>query len=101
VPSLIFAYGAEIKVAGTASLLISLPTVLMGVLRYAGQGAYRKRHDLTKTIGPMGVGSVIGAFIGGLLVGIVPSAILKMGLGIILIWSASRIFRHARRRPLA
>ncbi len=41
IPTLIFAYGAEIKVAGTASLLISLPTVLMGVLRYAGQGAYR------------------------------------------------------------
>jgi uncharacterized membrane protein YfcA len=101
IPTLIFAYGAEIKVAGTASLLISLPTVLMGVLRYAGQGAYRKRHDLTETIGPMGVGSVIGAIIGGLLVGIVPSAILKMVLGIILIWSASRIFRHARGRPLA
>lgn len=101
IPTLVFAYGAEIKVAGTASLLISLPTVLMGVLRYAGQGAYRERHDLTKTIGPMGVGSVIGAIIGGLLVGIVPSAILKVGLGIILIWSASRIFRHARARPQA
>lgn len=101
IPILIFAYGAEIKVAGTASLLISLPTVMMGVLRYAGQGAYRERHDLTETIGPMGAGSVIGAIMGGLLAGIVPSAILKVGLGIILIWSASRIFRHARRRPQA
>lgn len=98
IPTLVFAYGAEIKVAGTASLVISLPTVLMGVLRYAGQGAYRERRDLRDTIVPMGVGSVIGAIIGGLLVGIVPSAILKVGLGIILIWSASRIFRHARHR---
>ncbi|MGQ9928186.1 MAG: sulfite exporter TauE/SafE family protein [Chloroflexaceae bacterium] len=98
IPTLIFAYGAEIKVAGTTSLLISLPTVLMGVLRYAGQGAYRKRHDLTRTIGPMGAGSVIGAIIGGLLVGLIPSAVLKVVLGVILIWSANRIFRH-RKQP--
>jgi uncharacterized membrane protein YfcA len=44
----------------------------------------------------MGVGSVIGAISGGLLVGIIPSTILKVGLGGILIWSASRIFRHTR-----
>ncbi len=96
IPTLIFAYGAEIKVAGSASLLISLPTVLMGVVRYLGQGAYQTRHDLRETIAPMGAGSVIGAIIGGLLVGIAPSAILKIGLGIILIWSASRIFYHRR-----
>ncbi len=92
IPTLIFAYGAEIKVAGSASLLISLPTVLMGVLRYLGQGAYQERRDLQETIAPMGAGSVVGAITGGVLVGIVPSAILKIGLGIILIWSASRIF---------
>ncbi len=97
IPTLIFAYGAEVKVAGSASLLISLPTVLMGVVRYLGQGAYQARHDLRETIAPMGAGSVIGAIIGGLLVGIAPSAILKIGLGIILIWSASRIFLHHRR----
>jgi uncharacterized protein len=97
IPTLIFAYGAEIKLAGTASLLISLPTVLMGVVRYTGQGAYRDQRDLRDTITPMGAGSVIGAVVGGLLVGLVPSAVLKVGLGIILIWSASRIFRHRGR----
>ncbi len=96
IPTLVFAYGAEIKVAGTASLLISLPTVLMGVLRYARQHAYAERRDRYQTIVPMGVGSVIGAVIGGLLVGIVPSAVLKIGLGMILIWSATRIFHHTR-----
>lgn len=96
IPTLILAYGADIKMAGTASLLISLPTVLMGVLRYTGQGAYRDPRDLRDTIASMGVGSVLGAVIGGLLVGFVPSAILKVGLGLILIWSASRIFRHRK-----
>jgi uncharacterized membrane protein YfcA len=44
----------------------------------------------------MGVGSVIGAVIGGALAGIVPVSILKLGLGIILNVSAWRMFRHAR-----
>jgi uncharacterized membrane protein YfcA len=31
IPTLVFAYGADIKTAGTASLLISLPTVAVGI----------------------------------------------------------------------
>jgi len=46
----------------------------------------------------MGIGSVIGALIGGLLVGTIPASLLKIGLGIILIISAVRTFRH-RRTP--
>lgn len=95
IPTLVFAFGADIKTAGTASLLISLPTVLVGVLRHAGRGAYAERRALTATVAPMGVGSVIGAILGGLLVGLVPASWLKVGLGVILIASALRIFRHA------
>lgn len=58
------------------------------------RGTYRDRGDLTGTILPMGVGSVIGAVIGGLLVGIAPDAALKVLLGVILIVSATRVFRH-------
>ncbi len=66
IPSPIFASGAEIKVAGPAILFISLPTALIGVVRYFDQGAYQTRRDLRETIAPMGAGSVIGAIIGGL-----------------------------------
>jgi uncharacterized membrane protein YfcA len=41
----------------------------------------------------MGLGSVLGAVIGGLLVGSAPAALLKFGLGIVLILSAWRTFR--------
>jgi uncharacterized membrane protein YfcA len=37
---------------------------------------------------------VLGAVIGGLLVGSVPAGILKLGLGVILIVSAWRTFRR-------
>jgi uncharacterized membrane protein YfcA len=93
IPTLVFAFGAGIKAAGTASLLISLPTVAVGVLRHRGLGSYEDRADLTRTVAPMGIGSVIGAVVGGFLVGVVPAAVLKLVLGVILIVSAVRIFR--------
>jgi uncharacterized membrane protein YfcA len=93
IPTLVFAFGVGIKTAGTASLLISLPTVAVGVLRYRRLGSFTDRADLTQTVAPMGVGSVVGAVVGGFLVGVVPAAALKLVLGIILIVSAVRIFR--------
>lgn len=106
IPTLIFAFGADIKSAGTASLLVSIPTVLAGITRYFGRGAYRDADALRRTVLPMSLGSVLGAIAGGLALGIVPAGVLKLSLGVILVWSAQRIFRtHAtpdtpRLRPL-
>jgi uncharacterized membrane protein YfcA len=93
IPTLIFAYGVDIKTAGTASLLVSLPTVLVGIARHHRRGAYT-RPDVLQTVAPMGVGSVIGAVIGGLLVGLIPVSLLKALLGVVLILSAVRMFQH-------
>ncbi len=62
-PTLVFAFGAGIKVACTVGLLISLPTVLVGIVRYARQGMLRDRNDLLDISLPMGLGSVIGALL--------------------------------------
>lgn len=95
IPTLVLAYGADIKIAGTASLIISLPTVAVGIARYFRRGAYSS-VALRETVAPMAIGSIIGALIGGSLVGIVPSNVLKFGLGLLLIASALRVFHHAR-----
>ncbi len=96
IPTLVFAFGAGIKTAGTASLMVSLPTVAVGIARHA-----RRRHhgrpDMAETVAPMSVSSVIAAVIGGLLVGLVPAAVLKVGLGLILIASALRFFRGLKQ----
>jgi uncharacterized membrane protein YfcA len=97
IPTLVFMFGADIKAAGTASLLVSLPTVLIGIVRYRQRGGYSHRADITGTIIPMSLGSVIGALIGGMLLGIVPQSVLKVVLGFILIVSAIRIFMNVRR----
>lgn len=92
IPTLIFAYGVDIKTAGTASLLVSLPTVLVGIARHQRRGAYT-RLDVLQTVAPMGAGSIIGALIGGLLVGLIAVSLLKALLGGVLIVSALRMFR--------
>jgi uncharacterized membrane protein YfcA len=92
IPTLVFVFGVGIKTAGTASLLVSLPTVAVGVFRHRRLGSFADRADLTQTVAPMGVGSVVGAVVGGLFVGLVPASMLKLVLGVILIVSAVRIF---------
>lgn len=98
IPSFVFGFGAPIKAAGSASLLVSLPTVAVGIVRYARRGAYADHTALRETVLPMAVGSAIGAGIGGLLVGIVPASALQFGLGVILIVSALRVFWHRAGR---
>jgi uncharacterized protein len=93
IPTLVFVYGVGVKTAGTASVIISLPTVAVGIIRYARQRTYNEKGVVKQTIVPMGIGSVIGALIGGVLVGIVSPQLLKVGLGIILIVSAIGVFR--------
>ena len=61
IPILVFVFGADIKTAGTASVLISTPTVLTGILRHWLTGHYRSRTLLTYLVLPMSLGSAAGA----------------------------------------
>lgn len=98
IPTLIFAFGVDIKTAGTGSLIVSLPTVMVGLWRYHHQGAFQEQKPLQQTVFPMAIGSIIGAIIGGLLVGMVSQSFLKLFLGIILIISAIRVFSHSQKK---
>lgn len=77
--------------AGTASLLVNLPTVVVLIVRYALGGAYADRHALTGTVLPMSIGWCAGTLCGGLLVGMAPVRLLKMALGTLLALSPLRL----------
>jgi uncharacterized membrane protein YfcA len=95
IPTLVFGFGVDIKTAGTASLMISVPTVLMGLWRQGSSGLRPTAGELTGLVLPMSAGSVVGAIVGALLVGFVPGSSLKMVLGLVLIVSAARLRGHA------
>jgi uncharacterized membrane protein YfcA len=91
IPTLLFGYGVAIKVAGSLSMMISLPTVLTGLSRHAASGFFKDRTRFMTLILPMGLGSAAGAIIGGLLVGIAPAFALKIALAFLLIWSSWKV----------
>jgi len=95
IPTFLFVFGADVKTAGTASLIVSLPTVAVGVWRHARSGAYQ-RSDVRNVVLPMAAASVVGAVVGGLFAPHVASRWLKILLGLILIASAVRVLGHQR-----
>jgi uncharacterized membrane protein YfcA len=106
IPVFILLFGAEAKLAGSIAMLVGMPTIAEGLLRHFGAGSVlRERAVWRGTVLPLGAGSVLGAVLGALALGLVPAAALKVGLGIILIWSAWGVFRHlprhGARAPLA
>ena len=96
IPALVFGFGAPIKAAGSFSLLISLPTVSVGLARYIRNGMLDP-GTMRSVVLPMAAGSALGAIAGGLLVGLVPADALSSP-GVALISSAWRIFRHRSDR---
>jgi uncharacterized protein len=68
--------------------------MLVGFARYSRDQSFTVIRDNRPFMLAMAAGSIVGAFIGGLLLGIVPGAILLPALAAILLISAVRIWRH-------
>lgn len=91
IPALMYLFGADIRVAGSASLLISLVIVATGVWRYRQADALPMTGGPRRIAASMSAGSLIGAGLGGLAVAAAPTAFLKVALGSALILAAAKI----------
>ncbi|HZJ81806.1 MAG TPA: sulfite exporter TauE/SafE family protein, partial [Guyparkeria sp.] len=97
IPTITLLYGVDIRLAGSLSLAISLPTMLIGLRRYAEADAFAVLKRERGLFGGMGLGSAVGAVAGGLAIGLVaPDWLILLLAGILLI-SAWKIFADARR----
>jgi uncharacterized protein len=92
IPILIFIFGIDIKTAGTASVLISIPIVSTGVARHWLTGHYRSQSMLAYLVLPMCGGSLIGAMIGGYLATWAPTDALRLVLAGLLALSAFKLW---------
>lgn len=94
IPTLVLVFGADIKLAGSLSLAVSLPTMLVGFARYSQDQSFTVLRRNKAFLLVMAAGSVLGTFIGGMLLGIVPQGILVPALALILVLSAVKVWRH-------
>ena len=94
IPTLILVFGADIKLAGSLSLAVSLPTMLVGFARYSRDGSFAVLARNKLFVAVMAAGSIVGTFVGGQLLGIVPTQVLLPVLAAILIISAWKVWQH-------
>jgi len=94
IPTLVLLFGADIKLAGSLSLAVSLPTMIVGFTRYSRDRSFEVLGQNKQFVLVMAAGSLVGAAIGGLMLGIVPAAVLLPSLSAILVISAFKTWRH-------
>ncbi|MBV8457716.1 MAG: sulfite exporter TauE/SafE family protein [Acetobacteraceae bacterium] len=94
IPTLVLLFGADIKLAGSLSLAVSLPTMLVGFARYSRDRSFVVLGENRRFVLVMAAGSIFGSFIGGRLLGVVPNAVLLPLLAIILVLSAVKVWKH-------
>lgn len=94
IPTLVLLFGADIKLAGSLSLAVSLPTMLVGFARYSQDRSFAVLGENRGFVLVMAMGSIAGSFIGGQLLGVIPTAFLLPALAAILILSADKVSRH-------
>ncbi|MDD2697601.1 MAG: sulfite exporter TauE/SafE family protein [Arcobacteraceae bacterium] len=93
IPTLILLFGMDPKLAGSISLCISLPTMLMAFSRYSKSEQFKQIINEKVFMIYMIFGSLIGAFLGSLLLQYVNSQYIALILGCILFISAWKVFK--------
>ncbi len=94
IPTLILLFGVDVKLAGSLSLAVSLPTMLVGFARYSRDQSFAVLGQNWIFLLVMAAGSMVGTFIGGRLLGIVPTYILLPLLAAVLVISAVKVWTH-------
>src|SRR4029450_7369342 len=87
IPTIVILFGADLKLAGSLSLAVSLPTMLAGFTRYSLDQSFRVLRPHRPFIAIRAAGSIGGSYLGGKLLGVVPSSVLLPLLAAILLAS--------------
>ena len=94
IPTIVLLYGIDIKLAGSLSLAVSLPIMLVAFARYSRDQAFTVLRGNGWFILAMTVGSIAGTVIGALLLSVIPNLVLIPALALLLLLSAVKLWRH-------
>ena len=99
IPTIVLLYGLDFKLAGSMSLAVSLPTMIVAFGRYSQHSSFTVLAVHRRFVLSMAAGSIAGSLIGGALVGVVPEAVLIPVLSLILVISAWKVWHHQATQP--
>jgi uncharacterized protein len=94
IPTIVLLFAVDVKAAGSLSLLVSLPTMLVAFARYSRDGSFAVLGANRRFTLVMIAGSIAGAVLGGLLLGVFPDTVLIPALAGILLVSSVKLARH-------
>jgi uncharacterized membrane protein YfcA len=95
IPTIVLLFGVDVKLAGSLSLAVSLPTMVVAFSRYSQDRSFAVIRAQKGFLAVMAAGSLLGAFVGGRLLGVIPSSVLLPALAAVLLVSAVKVWRHA------
>jgi uncharacterized protein len=94
IPTIVLLFAVDIKIAGSLSLMVSLPTMLVAFARYSRDQSFQVLHHNKRFIVIMAAGSITGTIAGGLLLDVIPSVALIPALAALLTISSIKVWRH-------
>lgn len=98
ISTLVMLFGIDLKLAGSMSLAISLPTMLVGMSRYSRDRSFSVLRTHRRFVVAMAAGSVVGAGLGARALGSVPTTLLLPLLVAVLLVSAIKTW-HGASKP--
>src|SRR5207245_2277101 len=94
IPVLTYLIGLPLKIAGTASQLVSLPTIAVALWRHRRLGFFTRPSLTTAAI--LGIPSVIGAALTGLLVAGLATLYIEITFVLLLAYTVVRLVAEVR-----
>ena len=94
IPTIVLLYAVDLKLAGSLSLAVSLPTMLVAFARYSRDGSFAVLREHRRFVLTMAAGSVAGTVVGGLMLGVVSAGGLVALLVALLLASSVKVWRH-------
>lgn len=94
IPTIVLLFGTGIKIAGSLSLAVSLPTMLVAFARYSRDNSFAVLGQNKSFLITMTAGSIAGTIAGGLLLGTVPTLVLIPALVLLLLLSSIKVWSH-------
>nr|WP_241984757.1 TSUP family transporter [Cryobacterium adonitolivorans] len=94
IPTIVLLFGTDIKIAGSLSLAVSLPTMLVAFARFSRDANFAVIRQNVPFLIAMTVGSIAGTLLGGLLLGVIPTLVLIPLLVLLLLLSSIKVWSH-------